>query len=380
MLQAKTIGFGFEKTKTNDLAAEILSNTIPFITSLKLPAGTGFRLGSVFDPNYPKNVNSSSGTNTMAAELGRGIRITDLNTISKLTGLNPQKINYVLGGTNLFWQKVDTVFYRNDWQGKNIPSESLWYDQPLCFFRQDTSGHFNMDILKPCSGKIDFPSDLNIAVSGRPLLLGGVKLDLYTPLTNNGLSPAEYFFLEDGRDARHLVKLPQVKDKEREKHFLGMEYFSQNPEQLAAARLGLPVIIPYKKDLFNIKNLYCGLRKCYPEHSRRWEVDEKRAEVHFPDGLDKNKYPHNVLAVDKNDNAYLMQFHGKPGQEGLTIEELQNYLLDFKMHSAIVTSNGLDVFVYDVRRNKYFSRSRGLADVLARRDRLAQHLLFVYEE
>ncbi|MDR1453243.1 MAG: hypothetical protein LBJ25_04645 [Candidatus Margulisbacteria bacterium] len=376
--QTKIISSGFEKIEIAGLSTRIiLSSSGSFITYIKLPGGTSFRLGSAFDPKYPKDVNSSSNTNTIAAKLGCGIGVLDLNTIFLHTGILSQDIYYVLGGVNLFYQKGDSVFYQNVLKRKPVPRGSLWYGQPLYFFMQDTSGHFSIDSLAPDSEESFLPN-LNIAVSGRPVLLDGTKLDLYTPLTNNGLSPAEYFFLEDGRDARHLVKLPHVKDKEGEKHFLGMEYFSQKPEQLLRARQGLASTIPYKEGLFNKDDLESGLYACYPD-SRRWELDLKHSKIYFPYGLDKNIYSHNVLAVDWSGNAYLLQFHGKSGQEGVTIEQLQNKLQDLKIRSAIVTSNGLDVFVYDARHNKYFSCSRKLDDVLAQKDRPAQHLLIVHE-
>ncbi|MDR1323171.1 MAG: hypothetical protein LBK68_01910 [Candidatus Margulisbacteria bacterium] len=378
LLQTKIIS-GF----SNVMEAGLWSKKYTFngvdITVLQLEPQKGFWLGSAIDPKFPQDVNSFNDTNTIAARIGHGIRVTDLSAISEYTNIVPLKILYVLGGTNLFFQKADVVFYQNKYYHKPIDPNSRWYNLPLCFFWQDRSGHFGINLLKPHSGKINFSSDLNIAASGRPVLLNGVKLDLYQPLTSNGFSPAEYFFLEDSRDARHLVKLPKVKDnsKERNKYFLGMEDFGENSELLIAAREGLPITIPYKKESFNTEDLYDGLQQCYS--SERWQLDTERAEVHFPHGLDKNKYPHNVLAVDWSNNACLIQFHSKSGQEGVTIEELQDYLVKLNIKSAIVTSNGLDVFVYDVQRNKYFSHSRDLNNVLAKKDRPAQHLLFIYE-
>jgi hypothetical protein len=359
LLQTKIISFGFAEAEKDGLSSQRLPHTEPPITLLKLNAGSGFRLGSAVDPQYPRDVNSASGTNIAAAELGHGIPVTDLNAIFKYTGIVPPKIHYVLGGTNLFWQKADAVYYQNKFYRKPISFESRWHSQPLYFFSQDSSGQFGINLFKPYLGKPSFPPDLNIAVSGRPVLLNGKKLDLYNPLASNGLSPAEYFFLEDDRDARHLVKLPIIKDKEGEKHFLGMEYFKENPEQLIAARQSLPITISYKDkmELFDAEEIKLGLLSCYPAVPQRWQLDTKRAEIYFPSGLDKNKYPHNVLAVDGQNNAYFIQFHGLSGRQGVTIEELQSNLLDLKLdiQAALITSNGLDVFLYDVRNRLYFS-------------------------
>jgi hypothetical protein len=386
LLQTKIINGFFSTAETGLCSKTYLLNGLD-ITMIQLAPRTGFWLGSVVDPQYTgiqDRLDLARGTNKALLNYlnNYGIRLTDLDAIQINTDVESAKIRYVFGGTNLFWQNADAVFYQNKYDRKTLSPQSPWYGKPLYYFTQDKSGDFNLDLLD----ENNFPEDLNIAVSGRPVLLAGETLNLYKPLAN-GLSPLEHFFLEKG-DPRHLVRLPRLKkpasskDEQDEDFFLGFEYFWQNPAQLLEARQGQPITLYYNPKLFSPAALLnntdnYGLPCWYA--SNQYELDLEHGTVYFPRGLDRGKYSHNVLAIDWNNNAYIIQFHGKSGQKGPTIEELQDYLIELNIKSAIVTSNGLDVFVYDARNNCYFSHSREYSDVVARKDRLAQHLLFVHE-
>ena len=397
MLQNKIISDGFEK---NGLENFKLKNGL-IITALKIAKNSNTFLGSVEDSNYLKiedRFTSGEGGNKKLAGLHEyGIPITSLdytdkqdrnsNNIQAITGIARERISYVSGGTNLFWHDADSVFFQDKYYRKRLPESSFWFDKPLYYFFQTQAGEANIELFKKLAC-VYRPEEyfkntgINIAVSGRPILLKGQVLDLYQPL-ENGLTPAEHFYLERG-DYQHLFKLLRLdyyEDERKEAFYLGLkELKEQKSIGIKYIREGLESIsFGYDTGLFSREKIEKELASRYA-NTRYW-LDDENGRVNFPQGLPKAAYPHNVLGVDIAGNTYLIQFHGKSASIGPTIEEMQSVLKDeLGMYSALVTSNGLDVFLYDVRNSLYYSTSRSLEKVLAQKDRPSQHLMFVYEE
>ena len=402
MLQKKIISDGFKVHGLN-----IFRENGFVITAIKIDKNSNTFFGSAANSAMLKIEDQLSGiqcTNKTFARFHKyGIPIMNLdstdnniasinnNSIRAATGIARERISYVFGGTNLFWHNADSVFFRNQIEGKyyrkKIPADSLWYDKPLYYFYQIETGEANIELFQNSSAIFNpkeyfMDSIVNIAVSGRPILLNGHALNLYM-LLNNGLTPAEHFFLEKG-DLRHL--LPMVR----------LEYFDSNEQENKTFYLGMkeirekkniginyirekeePLLCNYDINLFSREIMEQELSIRYPDTP--YELDYKKGRVYFSKGLPKAIYPHNVLGVDIAGNSYLVQFHGESAWTGPTIEYMQSTLIELGIHSAIVTSNGLDVFLYDVRNSLYYSQSRNLEDVLAQKDRPSQHLMFIYQ-
>ena len=387
MLQSKLIDIkeGFQKISAPGLSSfQYITKCGLDIVWLTINKNANIFIGSVFDPKYEDiqdDVYLYGGTSQVMENLSQyGIRATDLNAIQTHSGIGLERILAVFGGTNLFWLYADFVYFQNGFHMKNVPNNSLWYGkQYYCFYQTKTgqSGIELMDIWKTQEHFREF----NLAVSGRPILLDGLRPAIGETL-GNGLTLAEHFALEKG-DGRHLFDFPKVivKNKKKDKYeeyYFGMQQLSENRKLLADACVGESITIKYDNELFPLENL-CNALHCWAsKHKYRYELDLKRGAVIFPDGLPRNVYPHNVLAVDQEQNIHFVQFHGKSGQEGPLIEDMQDELLRLGIRSAIVTSNGLDVFFHNVRDGLYKSQSRILSRVKALEDRPLQHLLFIY--
>jgi hypothetical protein len=393
VLQIKIISDGF---KTHGIEHFKLENDL-VVTSLKLEKNSNTFFGSATDSNYfeiENELDGNKGANKTLENLYEyGMPITSLdntdnninnsNNIQSVTGIARERISHVFGGTNLYWHYADSVFFRDNYYRKIIPAESSWYDKPLYYFFQSQNGNAEIALLNKLAC-VHRPEEyfknagVNIAVSGRPILLNGRSLNLYK-LLENGLTPAQHFYLEKG-DNQHVFKLLRLEyinqEGKEDAFYLGRDALTEkSTAEIRQIREGLTsVTFSYDTDLFDREKIEKGLFERYND----WPYQVGNGVVTFPEGLPKAAYPHNVLGVDFTGNAYLIQFHGKSGLTGPTIEEMQSVLEERDIYSAIVTSNGFDVFLYDLRNSLYYSTSRNLEKVLAQKDRPSQNLMFIY--
>lgn len=379
----KNLALGFKRIFNSDYELSWLKNSKDKISFLKIINTRLINIASVHDERLKAHQNILdviNGTNNAINVINPGIHLLDIAQISTKTQIKPSKIMYVLGGTNLYWQPTESVFFQNQMYRSNINRSSRFYNKPLYYFMLNKYGH--VEFLWFLSENNKIFADKSIAISGKPVLIDGDIVNPASDILENDMNLLEYWCLEKG-DIRHLLWLPRVKDKKGEDSFLGFEYLRRHPELLVPAYLGKEIKIGFdifkyrKEDLLNTKDFY-GIPCVYKD--KEYKLNYERGEVVFKKGLKHSLYPHNVIARDFRNDLYFIQFHGRSGVQGPTLERLQKTLKKMNLRDAIITSNGADVFLYDVRNNLYYSQSRDWEKVKTQKDRKVQNLLVVWQK
>ncbi|MDR2430852.1 MAG: hypothetical protein LBD99_01135 [Candidatus Margulisbacteria bacterium] len=202
---------GFEPVNKSGLTAELKqTDSAQTITILNIGAGSRWRHSSALDARYSSIQNDliqPQGSNAVRQKYpDYGLHFYDLAAIAAQSGIAQEKINYVLGGNNLFWQQTDSVYCRGSFYRRHISEDSVYMHKSLYYFTCDNYGRYAVDLYDPFESGAFAACEL--AVSGRPVVLPYAaerfrEKDLLEQGTNYGI-PSTYdsaFRLDTARSA-----------------------------------------------------------------------------------------------------------------------------------------------------------------------------------